>query len=151
MKVRLAKVSDLSDIVAYAKLAHESTNYRVLPFNSVVARRSAKAAMTDANMRVWVAEDEGRICGLLVGQIGELPSTHYMGATDLVFYADKGGELLLDAFIEWCKLRRVVARLDMGISSGPEREKAVRRFFRSRGFEYSGQMFHLVLPVGDAP
>lgn len=149
MKVRLAKIADLSDIVAYAKTAHERSNYATLPFNGVIARRTAKAAMTDANSKVWVADDDGHIRGVLVGEIGPLPMTHFMGATDLVFFADKGGDLLLEAFVEWCKLRKV-ARIDMGISGGPDREGVVRRMFRRPGFEYSGQMFHLDLPVGES-
>lgn len=149
MIVRLAKLTDLSDIVAFAKDALERTNYATLPFNSVIARRTVKHAMTDATggSRVWVTEDDGKIVGLLIGEIGPLPMTHFNGATDLAFLADRGGDLLLDAFVEWCKLRKV-ARIDMGISAGPLRERAVRRAFEMKGFEHSGQMFHMDLPTG---
>lgn len=145
MSVRLAKMSELSDILAYARTAHEKSNYADFPFNSVVARRTLKSAMTDANSRVWIAEHEGRICGLLIGEIGDLPMTHFQGATDLVFVADRHGEKLLDAFVAWCKLRKV-ARIDMGISAGPDREVAVRRMFERVDFLYSGQMFHQNMP-----
>lgn len=142
MQVRLATLSDLSDILAFGKDAMARSNYNVFPFNAVVARRVVKASMTSPDSRVWIVERGGKITGFLMGEIGAMPMTHFHAATDLIFVADAGGDLLLDAFVEWCKLRHV-ARIDMGISAGPEREAAVRKMFESRGFVYSGPMFHL--------
>lgn len=147
MRVRLAKLSDISDILALAKRVLPATNYARFPFNSVIARRSVQRCMTSADARVWVSEDERGIRGFLIGEIGDMTHTHHRAASDLAFLAEAGGDLLLDAFIEWCKLRKV-ARIDMGISAGPERDAAVRRAFARKGFEYSGPMFHLNL-LGD--
>lgn len=142
MRVRLATLDDISDILALGKKSMESSNYSVFPFNAVIARRIAKASMMSADSRTWVAEHNGKLVGFLIGELGPMPMTHFHAATDLIFVADAGGDLLLDAFVEWCKLRHV-ARIDMGISAGPEREAAVRKMFESRGFVYSGPMFHL--------
>lgn len=140
--VRLAKLTDLSEIVAFAKRRIEAgTNYAEFPFNAVIARRTVKAAMTDADSRVWVTERDGQIAGLLIGELGPMDFTHYLGATDRAFLAEAGGELLLEAFVDWCKLRGV-ARIDMGISAG-ETRKGVERLFRRHGFKPSGGMFHL--------
>lgn len=147
MTVRTAKLSEMSDILAYARTAHARTNYATLPFNPVIARRTLKRALTDADSRVWVAERRGAVCGLLIGEIGDMPMTHYRSATDLVFVADHYGMGLLAAFVAWCKLRDV-ARIDMGISAGPMRERAVRRMFERAGFTYSGQMFFQNLRSG---
>lgn len=142
MRVRLAKPTELSAIVAFGARVAPQTNYAPLGYNAVLARRTAKACMTDKDSRVWVTEDKaGAIRGVLIGQVGPLPFSHYLGATDLVFVAEQGGELLLDAYLAWCKLRGV-ARLDMGISAGPVREAAVRRIMARHGFVYSGMMFH---------
>lgn len=149
MKARLAKMSDISDILALAKAELPATNYRGLPFNAVVARRTVQRSMTSADARVWVAVDEGgRIHGFLIGEIGEMTHVAHMAATDLAFMADAGGDLLLEAFVQWCKLRKV-ARIDMGVSAGPEREPAMRRMFERAGFSYSGPMFHMNLLGGD--
>lgn len=141
-------MSDLSEIVAFAKGWLKGTNYEGHEFNSVIARRTVKEAMTSPNARVWITEDEGKVVGLLIGEIGPMTMTHRMGATDLAFLpTGKGGDLLLDAFLEWCKLRKV-GRIDMGISAGPGREEAVKRAMRRKGFAYSGLMFHINF-VGD--
>lgn len=145
MHVRLAKLTDLSDIVAFAKQATARTNYDAHEFNSVIARRTAKQAMLSSDSRVWVVDDDGAIKGLLIGEIGPMIMTHRMGATDLVFLADKGGDLLLDAFVDWCILRKV-GRIDMGVSAGPEREAAIKRAMARKGFAYSGPMFHRNFP-----
>lgn len=147
--VRLARMSEISDILAFVKDALTRTNYAGFHFNAVVARRTVKAAMLDRDSRVWVTEDDGAIKGVLVGEIGAMPMTHHMGASDLCFLADAGGDLLVDAFLAWCKLRGV-ARVDMGISAGVGREKAIARMFRRKGMTLSGQMFHVNL-LGDGP
>lgn len=150
MIVRLAKMQDLSDIVAFAKEWVAKTNYAAHEFNSVIARRTVKQAMLSADSRVWVADDGGKVAGLLIGEIGPMTMTHRMGATDLAFLpSGKGGDLLLDAFLAWCKLRKV-GRVDMGISAGPGHEKAIKRAMARKGFVYSGLMFHQNF-VGDEP
>lgn len=146
---RLGKLTDLSEIVAFAKRKLETTNYAGFEFNAVIARRTAKAAMTCPDSRVWVTERDGQIVGLLIGEIGPMPMTHHMAATDLGFLADAGGDLLLEAFVAWCNLRNV-ARIDMGVSAGPEEDAAICRMFRRKGFTRSGSMFHMNL-LGGAP
>lgn len=149
MRARLATIADLSDIVAFGKRVVATTNYAEFAYNAVLARRVVKQMMTQATSRVWVAEHQGRITGLLMGEVGPMPFTHHMAATDLIFVAEAGGDELLDAFIEWCKLRKV-ARIDMGVSAGPEREDAIKRMFAKHGFGYSGPMFHMnMLPEGE--
>ena len=143
MIVRLAKMTDISNTLAFVKRKLEETNYSGFPFNSVVARRTMRDAMTSKASRVWVAEHEGKIVGILVGETGPLPFTHFMGATDLCFLADAGGEKLLAAFLAWCKLLKV-ARIDMGVSAGGSvNQKVVDRLFRRNGLVKSGGMYHM--------
>lgn len=151
MRVRLANLKDMSDILAYGKDSIRGTNYEGLPleFNSVIARRTLKASMLDCDSRVWITEHDGKICGLLIGQLGPMPMFAAMAATDLIFSATKGGDLLIDAFIEWCQLRKA-ARIDMGFSAGEGRDRAVARMMRRKGFAYSGGVYHLNL-LGAAP
>lgn len=146
VKVRLAKISDLTDIVAFAakKLAPGSSTYDGIPFNAVIARRTAKAAMTEKMSRVFVAEKDGKLCGFLIAQIGEMPMSHYMAAQDLAFLADAGGDLLIDAFVVWCRLIPKVARIDMGVSASKP-SPAIRRFFRRKGFAEGGGLYYLNL------
>ena len=147
--VRLARLTDLTPICAWGKDRLAATNYHEFEFNGVIARRTLKGCMTSKDSRVWVAERKDMLCGLLVGEIGPMPFTHYMSATDLIFAAEAHGSELLSAFIAWCKLRGV-ARIDMGVSAGAlEREPALRRVFEREGMVYSGPMFHMNL-LGEA-
>lgn len=148
--VRLAKITDLSEIVAFAarKLAPGQSTYDGIPFNAVIARRTAKEAMTDKSgrSRVWVTERDGELCGFLIGQIGEMPMSHYLAAQDLAFLADAGGDLLVKAFVGWCRLVGKVARIDMGVSASSARWIPVlRRFFRRQGFAEGGGLYYLNL------
>jgi hypothetical protein len=144
--VRLATLKDISDILAFAKRKLESTNYQPFPFNAVVARRTVKNAMTNAWSRVWIATEDGKVRGFLIGEIGDLPFSHYQSATDLAFLADKGGRLLLDAFVAWCRMRKV-ARIDMGVSASKVRRGTDRLFSRA-GFARSGGMYYQHLEIG---
>ncbi len=146
IRVRLAKITDLSEIVAFAarKLAPGASTYDGIPFNAVIARRTAKRCMTEELSRVWVAERDGKLCGFLIGEIGEMPMSHHMAAQDLAFLADAGGDQLLDAFVAWCKLVPNVARIDMGVSASRP-YPAIGRFFRRRGFSEGGGLYYLNL------
>lgn len=144
MIARLAQLADVSHILAYAKERLGGTNYDGFPFNAVIARRTVLGAMKSADSRVWVLDKDGLICGFLIGEIGHMPFTHHTSASDLAFMAGGGGHLLLDAFVRWCKLRKV-ARIDMGVSATDGRGAAVDRMYASTGFQKAGGMYYMNL------
>jgi hypothetical protein len=148
VRVRLAQPHHLSEMVALGKKHHEAGNYSAYPYNAVLARRTIKEHMTDRDSRAWITvkEVDGKevIVGLLLGQIAPAGWFALLQATDTAFIADQGGDLLLSAFVAWCKLRKV-ARIDMGISAGSGRNPALDRMFRREGFEVSGTMYHMNL------
>lgn len=143
LMVRKATHADLSAIVAFAKHKLAGSTYDGVPFNAVIARRTAKRALEDGDARVYVAERGGVLVGFLIGEIGPMPMSHHMGATDLAFLADAGGDLLVDAFIAWCRLRKV-ARIDMGVSASAY-TPAIARFFRRKGFAAGGGLYYMTL------
>jgi hypothetical protein len=138
--VTTATLFDVSNILAYGREAFGRSNYSPMTYNSVIARRTLKAAMNDPAMRVFVAKKDGTVCGLLIGMIDPMPFCVGFSATDLLFTATAGGDLLLDKFIAWCKARRV-ARIDMGVSQEGN-DEVVTRFYESRGFVRSGGVFY---------
>lgn len=149
MIIRKATFADLSAIVACGARWHAAgSTYDGIPYNAVIARRTVKRCLTDADARVWVAERDGEVVGFLIGQIGEMPFSHHTSASDLAFVAQAGGDELVAAFIAWCRLRRV-ARIDMA-SSAMRASAVVRRFFRRAGFEEAGGLYFLNLIGGDA-
>lgn len=145
MIVRLATIADVSHIVAFAKERIPNTNYAAYPFNAVIARRTVMAAMKSPDARVWVLDSGGVIKGFLIGEIGAMMFTHHAYATDVAFMCDGGKSgLLLDAFVRWCKLRKV-ARIEMGVSATGGRDEGTDRLFGGAGFERGGGMYHMNL------
>lgn len=137
---RQATMNDLPSIMVFSRRACEaSPTYGPMGFNSVIWRRTLISAFKDPTMRVFVSADGGDVCGILVGMIAPMPWSAGFSATDLVFAADHGGDLLLHLFIEWCERNRV-RRIDMGVSD-TGREQAKDAFFRRAGFSQAGRVY----------
>ena len=143
ISIRKATHADMSAVVAFAKRKLEGSTYDGVPFNAVIARRTVKRALEDGDARVYVATREGELCGFIIGEIGPMPMSHHMGASDLAFLADAGGDLLVDEFIHWCRLRKV-ARIAMGVSASTAAPRSTR-FFRRKGFSEGGGLFYMNL------
>jgi hypothetical protein len=133
---------DLSDILAFGKAACDKSNYAPLGWNGVIARRTLKDIFEQRNMRVFIARKNKQICGLLIGSIDPMPFCAGLSATDLVFAADAGGDMLLDLFVAWCKLNKV-ARIDMGVSQEGQSEEALSKLYERAGFVRAGRMFYM--------
>ena len=87
---------------------------------------------------MFVAKRAGKICGMLIASVDQLPFSRRKSATDVIFAADAGGELLLDAFLAWAKAKRV-ARVDMGVSQDDNRAMDV--LYRRKGLIRTGGMY----------
>lgn len=140
IKVQLASLNDLSPMLEYGRRAFEGSNYEGLGYNSVIARKTAKAALSMPSMCVYLAKKNGVICGLIIGMMDAMPFCAGMSATDLVFHAEAGGDKLLDAFVEWCK-RKKVTRIDMGVSQEGN-DEAVTKLYERKGFKAAGRLFY---------
>lgn len=140
IKVRLANTGDLTRLVIFGRNAHAASNYADIPYNSMVVRETLRAAVTLKGQDVLIAErDDGSLCGLLIALTVPLPFSRRKYATDGVFFAEQGGDKLLDAFIEWARARHV-ARIDMGVTQfDPQRR--LDRLYESRGFVTTGGMY----------
>lgn len=140
IKVRLAHTGDLTRLVIFGRNAHAHSNYADIPYNSMVVRETLRAAVTLKGQDVLIAErEDGSLCGLLIALTVPLPFSRKKYATDGVFYAEQGGDKLLDAFIEWAKARHA-ARIDMGVT---QFDPAARldKLYETRGFVRTGGMY----------
>lgn len=143
----VANFMELSKILEWGRPFFEASNYAPCGFNSVIARRTVAGAMTNPDQIVIVAKRKKDICGLLIGDIGALPFSAGLHATDLVFIADAGGDLLLARFIAWARQRKV-ARIDMGHSQTDS--VPATRLYEMAGLKATGRMFYLNMPKGEA-
>lgn len=137
-------LAEISALVAWGKDAHARSNYsECAPFNAVVTRQFFKDALGDPNHAFLVVKSGPAIRGLLIGHCALYPFSHARFATDVLFVADAGGDLLLDAFIAWAQRKRVAV-----IESAPsqsDRFDALARLFESRGFMRCGGTFRKIL------
>ena len=138
MIVRKAGLADLTDLTAWGRSAHARSNYaECAPYNAVITRQFFKGCMGRNDAIVLVAKDEG-VCGVLVGVTEVYPFSHTRFATDILFFADKGGAELLDAYLAWAKQCRVQI-----VESAPSQDRfeAIARMFERKGFVRCGGTF----------
>jgi hypothetical protein len=143
IQVRKAGLPDLSALCAFGKEQHARSNYaECAPFNAVMTRQFFKGAMTAPDHGFYVATD-GTIRGLLLGHISTYPFSHVIYATDVLFVAEAGGDLLLDAFTAWA--RRRGARIMESAPSQSDRFDSLSRLYERKGFVRCGGTFRLML------
>ena len=135
---RAAGLTDLSELTAFAKAKHQESNWAFLAFNAQWFRGCVKKALYDQDQCVLITRRNGVLCGLLIGMCTSMLFTPLRCATDQVYVADSGGDLLMREFRVWCKSKRV-KRLDMG-NSQAER-KGADRFMRRHGLQRAGSMY----------
>lgn len=142
---KLVQPAQLSEVMRYSRTAFDKSNYAPLGFDAVLWRQVLRNAILEKSMLVRAAWRGQRCVGLIVGMLAPLPWCVGLAATDLVFVADQGGELLLRDFVAWAESHKV-RRIDMGVSDTPAPElrnaRTVHdRFYRAAGFERAGGMY----------
>lgn len=141
MVIRKATLNDIASILDFGRQKFMQSNMSEMGWNSVIARRTIKDAMTDPNQRVFLALKDGDVAGCLIGQIYHMPFSPCLCATDLAFVADQGGNRLVDEFLKWCKSRKV-RRIDMGVS---QEDRRADNLYLRKGFKRAGGMFYMNL------
>lgn len=140
IKVRTANLGDLTRLVIFGREAHAHSNYADIPYNSGVVRETLRAAVMLKGQDVLIAERaDGALCGLLIALTVPLPFSRRKYATDGVFYADQGGDQLLDAFIAWAHARHAV-RIDCGVTQFDPTARLDKLYLR-KGFVRTGGMY----------
>jgi hypothetical protein len=89
---------------------------------------------------VLIAErEDGSLCGFLIAMTIQLPFSPRRYATDGAFWAEQGGDRLLDAFIAWARTKHVV-RIDMSVSQDDSKRRLDPLYLR-KGFVPTGGMY----------
>jgi hypothetical protein len=148
--VRLAHLGDLTRLVMFGRIAHAASNYSDIPFNAGYTRDMFRGAILLKGQDVLIAErEDGSLCGFLICLTVPLAFSPRKYATDGDFYAEQGGDKLLDAFIAWAKSKHA-ARIDMGITQSDPDERADSLYTR-KGMERTGGMYLLKIPLEKRP
>lgn len=148
--VRLAGLEDLTRLVIFGRRAHAQSNYSDIPFNANHTRDMFRGAVLLKGQDVLIAErSDGSLCGFLIALSIELPFSPRKYATDGAFWAEQGGDKLLDALVEWAR-KKHVARLDCSVSQA-DPDGRVDNLYIRKGFERTGGMYLMKFPRETQP
>lgn len=148
--VRLAGLQDLTRLVIYGRRAHEQSHLGHIPYNADITRATFRGAVLLKGQDAFVAERaDGSLCGFLIAITAPLPSCRAKYATDAGFYAEAGGNKLLDAFLAWARDRRA-ACIYMGVTQEDPGDR-IRNLYTRKGLAPTGGMYWMKLPRGNEP
>lgn len=146
MVTRLARASDLAELVALAGRLHHESAYRELDYRQEkVAGYVALVLDCPDRYCIHVAEHDGRLVGFLAGYLEAYVFGHELVAHDTAFFVDPAhrgsfaAKRLISAFVEWARTHGA-REICLGVSSGiaPER---VGGFYERLGFHRAGAIY----------
>lgn len=143
MEIRRAAFADIPTMIEIGRRAHEASENHIYKFDEPSARLLGAAAITQKTLCAFVAEHEGSIVGIVVGQEDKLPYAKVRFATDIVLYAEKPGvgRKLMDRFTQWAFEERKVDQMLLGVSFGGKSARSANAFYKRMGFSPTGGLF----------
>lgn len=143
MRLRLATVNDLPDIVRLGRIMHEESSFAPMDYD-VDRVKETVGGLIEKNQFVVVAED---INGVVVGGMAGFVSQSWFGhddiANDLALFVHpehRGGMLaarLVKAFVQWARLAGA-KQIRPGVISGCE---VAEKLYERVGFRRCGGTF----------
>jgi L-amino acid N-acyltransferase YncA len=113
-----------------------------MPFADDVTKFYADYAITDDQLNVFVAEQNGKLIGYLVGNLEHYLFCRGLSASQEVIYVlpeyrkTRASFLLLQHFTSWAEDNGVLETY-VGIANGIDMERK-KKFFERKGFEVVG-------------
>jgi hypothetical protein len=142
MIIRPATLADLEDVVSIA-IDQSLVWFPRLAAERVKISRTAVAAISSKQHFCWVAEDEGKVQGVLVGLTGDnlwASGQH----TSIVLWVSKipnGGAALLRRFKKWLQARKAIVLA--GMTPDRDIDQRALRLLERIGFLRSGGSYLL--------
>lgn len=102
--IRPATINDLDAMMELSHQAHMASPYKDVPSDQDYVRRMTLLAIVMPNFCAFVADEEGKIIGLMVGCV-KPNAFGMMTASDVIVYASKPGPgtRLFSRFLRWAK------------------------------------------------
>lgn len=148
MKVRVATLDDIPTLVEFGKsFMSEAPNYRDREYIPEKAEEHYKELLK--NGVIFVVEHNEHVCGGFAGGIGKEWFNNQRIAFDYVMYVipefrkTKIAYMLVDAFINWCKLMKA-DRIQCGTTTGIESLGCIR-LYKHFGFREYGTVLDMGL------
>ena len=120
--IRVAKNSDLPQIIKVCKEAHQLSVSKNVPLDEGVLKKNTQVCILSAEHLVNLFEIDGSIEVVFIGVTNQLWYSRKKQAADLFFYTtDKGkgwGSSLLRRYIRWARFNKGVSEITLGVMSG---------------------------------
>jgi hypothetical protein len=141
--VRKATFGDIPAILELGKTGHAQSENAQYEFDEQGARLLVASCVSQKALCAFVAEQDGRIVGFLLGQEDRLPYLKMRYATDLVLYAAHpgAGRRLVEVFTDWGLGQRKVDQMMLGVSFGGRSKTKAESFYTRLGFKPVGGIF----------
>ena len=145
--IRIAKNSDIKQIIRVCKEAHQLSLSKDVPLDEKVLWKNIQVCVLSAEHLVNVVDIGGTIEGVFIGVTHKLWYSKKKQAVDLFFYVtDKGrgwGTIMLRAYIRWARLNNGVAEIILGVTSGIGDMDRTRKLYERMGAIKMGDSFIL--------
>lgn len=135
--VREMRIADIPDIVNFSAKAYSKSAYRNIDLDIGVFMEFCKKSVLSSDTRAWVAENGGKVVGVLIAQVFPLYFSKKMFATERFFVvSDEGrgmGARLLFRFMSWAKAHPRVSTVILYASANMPQQAAVERLYGKIG------------------
>lgn len=141
--IRAGKHTDLAQIMTLAnRVGDLSPYYRGIPRDRQGMVQTVTQCIASQFGCCLVAENDGRLTGVLLAQAVELWFSKCRTATDLLFYSEIAGDgfRMAKAYSAWAWSVPRVCEVTMAQSTGLDIERTTR-LLRLAGFEHVGGVF----------
>jgi GNAT superfamily N-acetyltransferase len=146
--IRAAVNSDIPQIIKVVKEAHKESSSKGVPLAEEIIRKNVQVCILSAEHLVNVVEIVGVIEGVFIGVTNQLWYSRKKQSADLFFYVTtKGrgwGSSLLRRYIQWARVNKGVAEINLGITSGIGDMNRTKKLYEKLGAVRVGDSY--VLP-----
>jgi hypothetical protein len=149
MVIRDARPEEIVEVMDLCRSALAASTYRNLPEDTPSAQRVLMYCIGSPSQFCQVIEMDGKLEGILVGNVEKVWHSTKKQASDLVFYTTEkgkgGGALLARRFLRWARSRPGVELIGMSVSYGGPNIKRTGKMLEKLGLTYVGGIYLEVL------
>lgn len=143
MEIRKALLDDVEALIEIGRRGHADSENAHYAFDEPRAKLLAAQCVVAARLCAFVAVEDGKIVGFLLGQCEQYPYVKMTYATDLAIYSEKpgAGRKLIERFRQWAFEERKVDQIILAVSHGGKSAQHTAALYRRLGFEHVGGLF----------
>jgi hypothetical protein len=139
MEARVAKYTDVNQIVKVCQRLHAVSSWKELDFNPRHVKRNLLRMFKDDTSTVLIAVDDGQITGVLLATIDQFFISKMLYATDVHFMCEAGGIQLLARFKRWAR-KNGASKIIMGLANDDPSGR-VHQFYEAVGMRRVGDAY----------